>query len=261
MYIVNRGRLQVVADNGRTVLATLKAGSYFGEISILNMGTAGNRRTASVRSVGYSDLFVLSKKDMWDVLKEYPAARVRLEAIAVKRLEKYKRAPLEKAAMGRSQSTPGLVESKGKVPLEDMLLQPVLVGLTTAFPRSFIDSPTPGTACPESPARSTSSERSHHTPVSQPRSGTTIHCDSMTQLVSGTTSPLLLGSHEVLESEIKRLRERLHTVEAENTAMSVKLNQQQWELENRLAEIEMQICGSRSTSSLEDNERNRESII
>ncbi|KAJ9588179.1 hypothetical protein L9F63_018443, partial [Diploptera punctata] len=98
MYIVNRGRLQVVADNGRTVLATLKAGSYFGEISILNMGTAGNRRTASVRSVGYSDLFVLSKKDMWDVLKEYPAARVRLEAIAVKRLEKYKRAPLEREA-------------------------------------------------------------------------------------------------------------------------------------------------------------------
>lgn len=56
----------------------------------------GNRRTASVRSVGYSDLFVLSKKDMWDVLKEYPTARVRLEAIAVKRLEKYKKAPLEK---------------------------------------------------------------------------------------------------------------------------------------------------------------------
>ena len=56
----------------------------------------GNRRTASVRSVGYSDLFVLSKKDMWDVLKEYPAARVRLEAIAAKRLEKYKKAPLEK---------------------------------------------------------------------------------------------------------------------------------------------------------------------
>lgn len=60
------------------------------------MTYAGNRRTASVRSVGYSDLFVLSKKDMWDVLKEYPAARVRLEAIAVKRLEKYKKAPLEK---------------------------------------------------------------------------------------------------------------------------------------------------------------------
>lgn len=57
-----------------------------------------------MRSVGYSDLFVLSKKDMWDVLKEYPAARVRLEAIAVKRLEKYKRAPLEKGESSLSLS-------------------------------------------------------------------------------------------------------------------------------------------------------------
>lgn len=95
MYIVSRGRLQVVADNGKTVLATLRPGSYFGEISILNMGNAGNRRTASVKSVGYSDLFVLSKNDLWEVLKDYPAARVRLEAIAVKRLEKYKKQPLE----------------------------------------------------------------------------------------------------------------------------------------------------------------------
>jgi len=41
---------------------------------------------------------------MWDVLKEYPAARVRLEAIAVKRLEKYKRAPLEKGESSLSLS-------------------------------------------------------------------------------------------------------------------------------------------------------------
>ena len=98
MYIVNRGRLQVVAENGKTVLATLRPGSYFGEISILNMGNAGNRRTASVRSVGYSDLFCLAKHDLWEVLKDYPTARVRLEAIAVKRMEKYKKAPLEQEA-------------------------------------------------------------------------------------------------------------------------------------------------------------------
>ena len=95
MYIVNRGRLHVVGDNGKTVLATLKPGSYFGEISILNMGTSGNRRTASVRSVGYSDLFRLSKKDLWDVLKEYPAARVKLETVAVMRLEKTKKKPID----------------------------------------------------------------------------------------------------------------------------------------------------------------------
>ena len=99
MYICARGRLQVVDNEGKTVLATLKAGSYFGEISILNMGTAGNRRTASVRSVGYSDLFVLSKTDMWDVLKDYPAARVRLEAVAAKKIERYKKVPLEKGKL------------------------------------------------------------------------------------------------------------------------------------------------------------------
>ena len=103
MYICARGRLQVVDNEGKTVLATLKAGSYFGEISILNMGTAGNRRTASVRSVGYSDLFVLSKTDMWDVLKDYPAARVRLEAVAAKKIERYKKVPLEKGNDRRTQ--------------------------------------------------------------------------------------------------------------------------------------------------------------
>ena len=99
MYIVSRGKLQVVADNGKTILATLRPGSYFGEISILNMGNAGNRRTASVRSMGFSDLFCLNKKDLWDVLTDYPTARVRLEAIAQKRLENYKKPPLEKGNM------------------------------------------------------------------------------------------------------------------------------------------------------------------
>ncbi len=48
----------MVADEGKTILATLKAGSYFGEISILNMGTAGGlslkRRRQSVLHGVYS---------------------------------------------------------------------------------------------------------------------------------------------------------------------------------------------------------------
>ncbi|XP_052216049.1 cyclic nucleotide-gated cation channel alpha-3-like [Dreissena polymorpha] len=115
MYIDNRGRLNVVGDNGNTVLATLNPGSYFGEISILNMGTSGNRRTASVRSVGYSDLFRLSKQGLWDVLKEYLGARVKLEAIAVMRLKKTEKKPIE-TALTRSKSTSGLVESTDKTP-------------------------------------------------------------------------------------------------------------------------------------------------
>ncbi|XP_044728867.1 uncharacterized protein LOC123292320 isoform X2 [Chrysoperla carnea] len=387
MYIVNRGRLQVVADNGKTVLATLKAGSYFGEISILNMGTAGkhlgNRRTASVRSVGYSDLFVLSKKDMWDVLKEYPAARVRLEAIAVKRLEKYKRAPLEKAAMGRSQSTPGLIESRGRIPLEEMWIPPIHTvptlpssGGGTAPPsyqhsqHSSMFSPMEmldnnildddvisyhrysggaggagGTGgggatttsggvvgpsdSPISVASSGAFSSIHHhhhhhhqrhgrqgscpggvpgTPGSISIPPSSIRCDSITGLSDGQslggggdgTTPLL-GSHEALEAEIKRLQEKLHIVETENAAMSMKLSNQQWDLETRIADIEMHICSggvgastqhlngnsndnsgnsnngngngnndnnggddqacTSSTSSLDEHERNKESVI
>ncbi|CAF3899110.1 unnamed protein product [Rotaria magnacalcarata] len=115
MYIVNRGKLHVMADNNKTVLATLKAGSYFGEISILNMGS-GNRRTASVRSVGYSDLFCLSKEDLWEVLKEYPAVRVKLEAIAVKRLEKHKKPLIQEVNLKRSKSAPGLIEASCRLP-------------------------------------------------------------------------------------------------------------------------------------------------
>lgn len=93
-------------------------------------------------------------------------------------------------------------------------------------------------------------------------------CESLTHLDSSGATPLL-GSHEALEDEIKRLRERLHTVENENVALNSKLSQQQWELENRLADIEMQLCGASSASSIDhedendadDVERNRESII
>lgn len=78
----------------------------------ISKGALGNRRTASVKSVGYSDLFCLSKEDLWEVLKEYPAVRVRLEAIAMKRLEKQKRPLSEQVNLARSNSLPNLNKDK-----------------------------------------------------------------------------------------------------------------------------------------------------
>ncbi|XP_069131473.1 cyclic nucleotide-gated channel alpha-3-like [Argopecten irradians] len=77
MYIVKRGQLGVVSDDGKTIFATLREGSVFGEISILNIAgnKNGNRRTANIKSTGYSDLFCLSKDDLWEVLTQYPDAR------------------------------------------------------------------------------------------------------------------------------------------------------------------------------------------
>ncbi|XP_019960662.2 cyclic nucleotide-gated channel alpha-4 [Paralichthys olivaceus] len=81
MYIIKEGKLAVVADDGVTEFAVLTEGNFFGEISILNIkgNKSGNRRTANIRSIGYSDLFSLSKEDLTDVLSEFPAAKHHLE--------------------------------------------------------------------------------------------------------------------------------------------------------------------------------------
>lgn len=108
----------------------------------------------------------------------------------------------------------------------------------------------------------------------QPNSNTTTRRSS-SQLTTegqptGTFSHILNdATHDTLVDEITRLRERLKTVESENVVMAAKLNQQQWELEHRLSELEMQMtCTSdmASTGSTDDPSNpfeniSRESII
>lgn len=49
-------------------------------LSLSSSGSkAGNRRTANIRSIGYSDLFCLSKDDLMEALTEYPDAKALLE--------------------------------------------------------------------------------------------------------------------------------------------------------------------------------------
>ncbi|XP_030430324.1 cyclic nucleotide-gated olfactory channel isoform X1 [Gopherus evgoodei] len=81
MYIIKEGKLAVVAEDGVTQYALLTTGSCFGEISILNIkgSKMGNRRTANIRSLGYSDLFCLSKDDLMEAVTEYPDAKRVLE--------------------------------------------------------------------------------------------------------------------------------------------------------------------------------------
>ncbi|XP_050407949.1 cyclic nucleotide-gated olfactory channel isoform X2 [Patella vulgata] len=73
MFIVADGLVEIISESG-TVLKQMGAGDFFGEIGILNLDGGINRRTADVRSVGYSELFVLSREDVLGALKDHPDA-------------------------------------------------------------------------------------------------------------------------------------------------------------------------------------------
>uniref|UniRef100_A0A3B3X0Z7 Cyclic nucleotide-binding domain-containing protein n=1 Tax=Poecilia mexicana TaxID=48701 RepID=A0A3B3X0Z7_9TELE len=91
MYIIKAGEVQVVGGpDERTVFATLRAGSVFGEISLLAVGGV-NRRTANVISHGFANLFILDKKDLNEILVHYPESKKLLRKKARKMLNKGKK--------------------------------------------------------------------------------------------------------------------------------------------------------------------------
>ncbi|XP_072574522.1 cyclic nucleotide-gated channel beta-1-like [Paramormyrops kingsleyae] len=91
MYIIKDGEVQVVGGpDGKTVFVTLRAGSVFGEISLLAVG-GGNRRTANVVAHGFANLFILDKKDLAEILVHYPESQKLLRKKAKKMLTKDKK--------------------------------------------------------------------------------------------------------------------------------------------------------------------------
>ncbi|XP_038059876.1 cyclic nucleotide-gated cation channel alpha-3-like [Patiria miniata] len=92
MFIITDGLLEVVRSDGE-ILTTLQPGDFFGEIGILNLEGTANRRTADVRSVGYSELFTLSKGDVLDTLRDFPQAQEKLEEEARRRLSTNRKSP------------------------------------------------------------------------------------------------------------------------------------------------------------------------
>ncbi|XP_012778584.3 uncharacterized protein cngb1a isoform X2 [Maylandia zebra] len=95
MYIIKQGEVQVVGGPDlETVFVTIRAGSVFGEISLL-AGGGGNRRTANVKAHGFANLFILDKNDLAEILVHYPESEKLLRKKAKKMLTKDKK-PEEK---------------------------------------------------------------------------------------------------------------------------------------------------------------------
>lgn len=141
MYIIKTGQIQVLGRNDE-VLATLRTGACFGEISLLDIGGAqGNRRTADVRSKGFSNLFVLSKSDLQEVIVHYEDARAALESRAKVILkenatrEKKDAKNGQTSAMSRRSSRREVVIGNPKTPnLQPKLLDAVIQALPKHSP-------------------------------------------------------------------------------------------------------------------------------
>uniref|UniRef100_A0A8R1XY12 Cyclic nucleotide-binding domain-containing protein n=1 Tax=Onchocerca volvulus TaxID=6282 RepID=A0A8R1XY12_ONCVO len=88
MYIVKRGQLNCVSDDGKVVLGILKEGAVFGQLAILNLSgkPGGYKHSVAIRSIGYTDVYILRQEDVNDVLQEYPLARQNLIQKAIKML-------------------------------------------------------------------------------------------------------------------------------------------------------------------------------
>ncbi|GAB1608198.1 hypothetical protein Ahia01_001104000, partial [Argonauta hians] len=109
MFIIADGVVEIISDRG-TVLTSMSSGDFFGEIGILNLHGGINRRTADVRSLGYSELFVLSREDVLAALKDQPDAESIIREYGEKRLKEIE---AHNKKMSDPESMPG---SKAKSP-------------------------------------------------------------------------------------------------------------------------------------------------
>jgi uncharacterized membrane protein len=83
-YLLNKGAVAVTVSNEageHVVINTLGPGSFFGEISLLD----GGPRTATIRTLEPSELYVLGRNDFQSFLRKRPAAAVEILTVMGRR--------------------------------------------------------------------------------------------------------------------------------------------------------------------------------
>ncbi|KKD34926.1 MAG: ion transporter [Limnoraphis robusta] len=83
MYFIKRGEVIAFSEKTGRVYRTMTTGMFFGEIALLY----SSRRTASVKTQTYCELFVLYKEDFDQVLENYPRFWEKIKEIAEQRFQ------------------------------------------------------------------------------------------------------------------------------------------------------------------------------
>jgi voltage-gated potassium channel len=81
MFFIGRGGVEVLAKDGRTVQATLHDGEFFGEIALV----LGHPRTASVRAIGFCDLYALDKETFDRIVARNPEFAAHIDGMVRER--------------------------------------------------------------------------------------------------------------------------------------------------------------------------------
>ncbi|RMG61283.1 MAG: response regulator [Calditrichaeota bacterium] len=117
MYIIINGSVDVIVEAPETghkkVIATLKSGDYFGEMSLLT----GEPRSATVVTREPSEMFILSKEDFDVIVERFPSISLSMGKIMSQRL----RDTLRQAAQGSEGAPAALQGSLAQRSLEEVL--------------------------------------------------------------------------------------------------------------------------------------------
>jgi voltage-gated potassium channel len=83
MFFISRGHCEVIGRDGRSIVATLREGDFFGEIALLQH----RPRSASVRAATYCDLYRLDKESFDRVIARFPEFAAHIAAKSAERAQ------------------------------------------------------------------------------------------------------------------------------------------------------------------------------
>lgn len=81
MYFISKGSVAVLSADEAVTYATLTAGQFFGEISLL----LSTPRTATIRALEFCDLYQLNKDQFDHVIDRYPEFKHSIQMLAEER--------------------------------------------------------------------------------------------------------------------------------------------------------------------------------
>jgi len=83
IYFISSGSVEVIGGDGKTLIRTLSDGDFFGELALLRE----QPRTATIRAVGYCELYTLDRNAFARTLAHYPEFAAHIGRISEERMD------------------------------------------------------------------------------------------------------------------------------------------------------------------------------